>query len=103
MHNPHCEAPMLKWQTVLRAGLVISCLLHPTIAPAQYVVENLGRGVIAIRASETTVYVGWRLLGTDPAGPRVQRLSRDRIGPAGEVECRRRSWRRRTWSTPPRT
>src|SRR5688572_24338176 len=66
MHNPHCEAPMLKWQTVLRAGLVISCLLHPTIAPAQYVVENLGRGVMAIRASETTVHVGWRLLGTDP-------------------------------------
>ncbi len=31
------------------------------------VVENLGRGVIAIRASETTVYIGWRLLGTDPA------------------------------------
>ena len=57
---------MLKWQAVLRAGSIVACLLHPTIAPAQYVVENLGRGVIAIRASETTVYVGWRLLGTDP-------------------------------------
>jgi rhamnogalacturonan endolyase len=31
-----------------------------------YVVENLGRGVIALRTSETSVYVGWRLLGTDP-------------------------------------
>ena len=29
--------------------------------------ERLERGVVAVRASETTVYVGWRLLGTDPA------------------------------------
>jgi rhamnogalacturonan endolyase len=29
--------------------------------------ENLGRGAVAVRASEATVYVGWRLLGTDPA------------------------------------
>ena len=50
-----------------RAALIVACLSYPAIAPAQYVVENLGRGVIAIRTSETTVYVGWRLLGTDPA------------------------------------
>ncbi len=30
--------------------------------------ENLGRGVIAMRSTEKEVYVGWRLLGTDPAG-----------------------------------
>ena len=30
--------------------------------------EKLGRGVIAMRSTETQVYVGWRLLGTDPAG-----------------------------------
>src|SRR5262245_11499361 len=65
-HNPRWEAFMVKWQAVLRAGSIVACLLHPAIAPAQYVVENLGRGVIAIRASDTTVYVGWRLLGTDP-------------------------------------
>jgi len=29
--------------------------------------EYLGRGVVAVRSSETSVYVGWRLLGTDPA------------------------------------
>lgn len=29
--------------------------------------EHLGRGVVAVRSSETAVYVGWRLLGTDPA------------------------------------
>jgi rhamnogalacturonan endolyase len=28
--------------------------------------ENPGRGVVAIRTSPTDVYVGWRLLGTDP-------------------------------------
>ena len=39
----------------------------PAPVLAQYAVENLGRGVMAIRASESTVYVGWRLLGTDPA------------------------------------
>lgn len=28
--------------------------------------ENLGRGLIAIRQGDRTVFVGWRLLGTDP-------------------------------------
>ena len=46
---------------------VSTCLVVPATASAQYTVENLGRGVIAIRASESTVYVGWRLLGTDPS------------------------------------
>ena len=45
---------------------MVAALLLPPAASAQYVVENLGRGVIAIRASENTVYIGWRLLGTDP-------------------------------------
>ena len=44
-----------------------SGLLAPAVGSAQYVMENLGRGVVAVRASETTVYVGWRLLGTDQA------------------------------------
>jgi rhamnogalacturonan endolyase len=53
----------------LRIAIVTTwaCLLYPATLPAQYVAENLGRGVIAIRASETTVYIGWRLLGTDPS------------------------------------
>jgi hypothetical protein len=29
--------------------------------------EHLGRGLVVVRASETSVYLGWRLLGTDPA------------------------------------
>jgi rhamnogalacturonan endolyase len=50
----------------LLTALTCASLSLPGDAAAQYVVENLGRGVIAIRASENTVYVGWRLLGTDP-------------------------------------
>ncbi|MNK00859.1 Rhamnogalacturonan endolyase YesW precursor [compost metagenome] len=33
---------------------------------AQRQMEKLGRGVIAVRQAEDTVYVGWRMLGTDP-------------------------------------
>ena len=44
-----------------------SSVLAPALVSGQYVVENLGRGVVAVRASETTVYVGWRLLAIDPA------------------------------------
>ncbi len=35
-------------------------------AHAQRQLENLGRGVVVVRTSSTQVYVGWRLLGTDP-------------------------------------
>jgi len=35
-------------------------------ARAQRQMEKLSRGVVAVRASSTQVYVGWRLLGTDP-------------------------------------
>jgi rhamnogalacturonan endolyase len=30
--------------------------------------ERLGRGVVAMRSAESQVYIGWRLLGTDPVG-----------------------------------
>ena len=33
---------------------------------AQRIMENLDRGIIAIRTSEDSVYVGWRMLGTEP-------------------------------------
>ena len=35
---------------------------------AQYQMERISRGMIAVRTSNTQVYVGWRLFGTDPAG-----------------------------------
>lgn len=37
-------------------------------AQAQYQMERLSRGVIAVRTSSSQVYVGWRLFGNDPAG-----------------------------------
>ncbi|MDT5269876.1 MAG: hypothetical protein QOH49_2062 [Acidobacteriota bacterium] len=54
----------------LRMGLVLAAMLLilSTTARAQYLMENLGRGVVAIRQNATDVYVGWRLFGTDPSG-----------------------------------
>jgi rhamnogalacturonan endolyase len=46
------------------AFLIVSCLTG-VLLRAQYVPERLGRGVVAIR-SGSGVYVGWRLLATDP-------------------------------------
>ncbi len=37
-----------------------------TLAPAQRQMENLGRGLVAVEREAGGVYVGWRLLGTDP-------------------------------------
>src|SRR5262245_52086799 len=50
--------------TALLATLVLVSLP----AAAQYQMERLSRGVIAVRTSSTQVYVGWRLFGTDAAG-----------------------------------
>jgi rhamnogalacturonan endolyase len=53
-------------KTKLRIVLVIGILFASAhLAKAQYLMENLGRGVVAIRQNATDVYVGWRLLGTD--------------------------------------
>src|SRR5215207_5862274 len=56
-------------KTKLRTGLVLAAalLILTATARAQYLMENLGRGVVAIRQNATEVYVGWRLSGTDPA------------------------------------
>ena len=53
----------------LRLGiLLVAMLLSFTHAVrSQSRMENLGRGVVAVRTSSTQVYVGWRMLGTDPA------------------------------------
>ena len=37
---------------------------QPSLAPS--LMENLGRGVVAVRSTTTEVFVGWRVLGTDP-------------------------------------
>jgi rhamnogalacturonan endolyase len=47
--------------------LLASCLTVPvaTVSAAPYLMENISRGVIAVRTNSTQVYVGWRMLGTD--------------------------------------
>ena len=56
---------------MLRAKFIISllalCLLTAQ-AHAQRQMERLGRGVVAIRTDEKSVFIGWRLLGTDQEG-----------------------------------
>src|SRR5919205_75627 len=53
----------------LRTGLILAAalFLFAGVARAQYLMENLGRGVVAVRQNASDVYVGWRLLGTDPS------------------------------------
>jgi len=47
-----------------RAAILLACaaLLHAAFPPA----EKLGRGVVVVRSSPQEVFVGWRLLATDP-------------------------------------
>ncbi len=47
--------------------LVCALAMVPNLRAA-YQMENLGRGVIAMRTGTSSVYVGWRLLGNDPSG-----------------------------------
>jgi len=44
---------------------ILAVLLAPPIK-AQRLMENLDRGLVAIPQGEGKVYVGWRLLGTEP-------------------------------------
>src|SRR5215216_1807652 len=48
-------------------ALVVAALLLSALpARAQRQMEALGRGVVAVRQADGRVWVGWRLLGTDP-------------------------------------
>ncbi|MET8981902.1 hypothetical protein ABZX85_40540 [Streptomyces sp. NPDC004539] len=71
----------MHWSLKLRGGAVaVSALLaagivgptEPSAAGttlrAARVMENLGRGVVAVRSGPAQVLVSWRLLGLDPAG-----------------------------------
>ncbi len=42
-------------------------LLAASAHAATHLMENLGRGVVAVRATDTDVFISWRVLGTDPA------------------------------------
>jgi len=47
---------------------VVALVLTARHAWGQRHLEKLGRGLMAVRANSTQVYVGWRLLSTDPDG-----------------------------------
>lgn len=46
--------------------LLLLCFGGISSTLAQRQMEQLGRGVVAVRTGPATAYVGWRLLGTDP-------------------------------------
>jgi rhamnogalacturonan endolyase len=52
----------IKTSIALVIGMIV---LFAASAHAQYLMENLGRGMVAVRQNANTVYIGWRLLGTD--------------------------------------
>lgn len=47
--------------------LLLTCLLSIGcfFTKAQYLMENLNRGIIAVRTSPTEVFISWRILGTE--------------------------------------
>ncbi|KAF4818252.1 Rhamnogalacturonan endolyase YesW [Colletotrichum siamense] len=55
----------MKLQTTLPA---ILALFGGLLAHAARPLENLGRGVVAVRRSDQEILVSWRLLGLDPSG-----------------------------------
>src|SRR6185436_6217767 len=52
----------------LAFALVALLLPASAVYSAPYQMENLGRGVVAMRTGTNSVYVGWRLLGLDASG-----------------------------------
>src|SRR5512146_238960 len=48
-------------------GCAVAVLLVCATSHAQRHMEKLGRGVVAVRTGPGRAYIGWRLLGTDPA------------------------------------
>ena len=53
-------------QSMLLKFLLLSLFTAHTAANAQRQMEKLDRGVIAVRQASDSVYVGWRMLGTEP-------------------------------------
>ena len=59
---------MIKSESQIRNYIVFSLLLLVSgpLANAQRQMENLNRGIIVIRKANDSVYIGWRILGTEP-------------------------------------
>jgi rhamnogalacturonan endolyase len=48
------------------SAIILFCLITGLQAMAQRLMENLDRGVVAVREANDSVYIGWRILGTEP-------------------------------------
>ena len=57
---------MIKSSSVVVAVAIVCMSLAETCAQRQ--MEKLGRGLVAVNRGDGQVFVGWRLLGTDPDG-----------------------------------
>lgn len=58
---------MNRWSSKLLLAAWLACVVPGEAAnPAPRVMENLGRGVMAVLQGDGRVFVGWRILGTDP-------------------------------------
>lgn len=60
----------MKWKLliVLAGSLLTTDVMAANVASAPRQMENLGRGLVGVRTGETTVFLSWRLLGTEPDG-----------------------------------
>lgn len=58
---------MRLWPVLALAAFTVLSPLASSVHAQRYM-ENLGRGVVAVRSSNTDVFISWRLLGLDPTG-----------------------------------
>src|SRR5688572_17470824 len=70
---------------IVTALLGCGSFLSSNTAGAQHVMENLRRGLVVVRSGETSAYVGWRLLGTDPADVRFNLYRATADGPPSRL------------------
>ena len=59
---------MHKLSLILKVLFAFGLIVSNLHLFAQRKMEKLDRGVVAVRTSPTTVYIGWRLLGNDTEG-----------------------------------
>lgn len=54
---------------VLRVVFLFAFMaLQTGVVYGQFQMENINRGVVAVRTGSSQVYIGWRMFGTDPSG-----------------------------------
>lgn len=51
---------------VLKFGFLLLMIISSLYVSAQRQMENLGRGVVAVRQGADSVFISWRILGTEP-------------------------------------